>query len=59
MERRMILSILAAAVLGFVGIMLLLPEEREEDPTPRLPWQVEQDEQGRTRVFGFTLGKRR
>lgn len=57
MERRMILSILAAAVLGFVGIMLLLPEDREEDPTPRLPWQVEQDTQGRTRVFGFTLGE--
>ena len=57
MERRMILSILAAAVLGFVGIMLLLPEERAEDPTPRLPWQVERDAQGRTRVFGFTLGE--
>ncbi len=57
MERRMILSILAAAVLGFVGIMLLLPEERAEDPTPRLPWQVEQDARGRTRVFGFTLGE--
>jgi hypothetical protein len=56
MERRMILSILAAAVLGFVGIMLLLPDERDEDTTPRLPWLVERDAQGRTRVFGFTLG---
>ncbi|MFZ1575075.1 MAG: hypothetical protein WAT36_07555 [Chromatiaceae bacterium] len=56
MDRKMILSILAVAVLAFIGIMLLLPDENIEDQTPRLPWQVEQDGQGRTQVFGFTLG---
>ena len=57
MDRKMILSILAVAVLAFIGIMLLLPDENIEDQTPRLPWQVEQDGQGRTQVFGFTLGE--
>ena len=57
MDRKMILSILAFAVFAFIGIMLLLPDENIEDQTPRLPWQVEQDGQGRTRVFGFTLGE--
>ncbi len=57
MDRKMILSILAIGLLAFIGIMLLLPDENIEDQTPRLPWQVEQDGQGRTRVFGFTLGE--
>ena len=57
MDRKMILSILAFAVFAFIGIMLLLPDENIEDQTPRLPWQVERDSQGRTRVFGFTLGE--
>lgn len=57
MDRKMILSILAFAVFAFIGIMLLLPDENIEDQTPRLPWQVEQDGQGRTRVFGFALGE--
>lgn len=57
MDRKMILSILAFAVFAFIGIMLLLPDENIEDQTPRLPWQVEQDGQGRTQVFGFTLGE--
>lgn len=57
MDRKMILSILAFAVFAFIGIMLLLPDENIEDQTPRLPWQVEQDGQGRTRAFGFTLGE--
>jgi hypothetical protein len=56
MDRKMILSILAIAVFAFIGILLLLPEDNIEDQQPRLPWQVEQDDQGRTRVFGFTLG---
>jgi len=53
----MILSILAIAFLAFVGIMLLLPDDHGEDETPRLPWLVEQDMQGRTQVFGLTLGQ--
>jgi hypothetical protein len=56
MDLKMMLSVLAIAVLGFFGIMLLLPEN-VEDETPRLPWLVDQDQAGRTRVFGFTLGE--
>lgn len=57
MDRRMIFSILGIAFLAFVGIMLLLPDENIEDDLPRLPWLVELDDQGRTRVFGLTLGQ--
>lgn len=52
----MFLSVLAVAVLGFIGIFLLLPEEID-DGVVRLPWQVSIDDQGRTQVFGFTLGE--
>jgi len=52
----MILSILAIAVFGFIGIMLLMPENRD-DGVPRLPWVVSTDVMGRTQVFGFTLGE--
>lgn len=54
MDLKMILSVLAIAVFGFIGIMLLLPDE-PDDETLRFPWLVEQDQAGRTRVFGFTL----
>lgn len=57
MDRKMILSILVMALFAFIGIMLLLPDDNIEDQTPRLPWQVAQDDQGHTQVFGFTLGK--
>lgn len=57
MDRKMIFSILGIAIFAFIGIMLLLPDENIEDPIPRLPWLVEQDGQGRTRVFGLTLGE--
>jgi hypothetical protein len=56
MDLKMMLSVLAIAVFGFIGIMLLLPENIDDD-TPRLPWLVEQDDAGRTRVFGFTVGE--
>ena len=56
MDRNMILSILAIAVFGFAGILLLLPEE-VDDGVARLPWQDSTDAQGRSQVFGFTLGE--
>jgi len=56
MDPRIALSVLAAAVLGFVGILMLMPEEADEGE-PRLPWLVSTDAQGRTRVFGFTIGE--
>jgi hypothetical protein len=55
MDRKIVLSVLAAALLGFIGIMLLMPE-RADDAFARLPWKVTHDSQGRTQVFGFTLG---
>jgi hypothetical protein len=58
MDRNIVLSVLAMAVFGFVGFMLLMPEERD-DGVQRLPWLVTQDQEGRTQVFGFTLGKTR
>lgn len=55
MDRKIILYLLGAAVLAFIAIMLF--PGREADPNPKLPWDVTHDEQGRTRVFTFTLGE--
>lgn len=56
MDRKMILSVLAIAVFGVIGVMLILPDPIE-DGIPRLPWLIEQTPEGHTRAFGFTLGK--
>ena len=56
MDRKLILSILAAAALGFIAIMLF-PGSRDDEGPPRLPWDVRADEQGRVQVFGLTLGQ--
>jgi hypothetical protein len=56
MDRKIILSVLAAALFGVIGIMLLMPS-RTDDSIVRLPWKVSRDDQGRTQVFGFTLGE--
>jgi hypothetical protein len=55
MDRKIVLSVLAAAVLAFIGIMLLLPHD-VDDSVVRLPWKVSTDPNGHTQVFGFTLG---
>ncbi|WP_338114140.1 hypothetical protein [Thiorhodococcus mannitoliphagus] len=52
----MVLSILGAAVLGFAGMLLLMPDP-VDDGVVRLPWQVDRNELGHTQVFGFTLGE--
>ncbi len=54
----MILSILGAAVLGFVAMLLLMPDPID-DGIARLPWRIKQDATGHTQVFGFTLGETR
>ncbi|MBK1644758.1 hypothetical protein CKO25_08870 [Thiocapsa imhoffii] len=56
MDRQIVLSILAVAVLAFLGVLLLMPP-MIEDETPRLPWLITLDEAGRTQVFGFTIGE--
>jgi len=54
-DRKILLYVLGAAVLGIVGVMLLPPPERD-DGVARLPWLVSVDDQGRSQVFGFTIG---
>jgi hypothetical protein len=56
MDRKLIVSILAAAVLGFIAIMLF-PGSREQEGPPRLPWDISLDDPGRVRAFGLTLGQ--
>jgi len=55
MDRKILLYLLGAMALSFVGIMMM-PEERD-DSLVRLPWRVSVDSRGRTRVFGFTIGE--
>ena len=57
MDRKIILSVLAAALMAFIGLWLLLsiiPDERAG--LHLYPWDVTQDAAGRTRVFNLTLG---
>ncbi len=56
MDRKYILTILAAALIGFFATLLLMPPTID-DGTPRLPWRTAVDAAGRTQVFGFTLGE--
>jgi hypothetical protein len=56
MDRSIVLSVLAAAVLGFFAVLLLIPPTLD-DGTLRLPWRVAQTDAGQTQVFGFTLGE--
>jgi hypothetical protein len=56
MDRKYILTIVAAAVIGFVGVMLLMPPTID-DGTEGLPWRATLGSNGRTQVFGFTIGE--
>jgi hypothetical protein len=56
MDRKIVLYLLGAAVLSFVGVMMMPPQERD-DGAVRLPWLVSVDSQGQTQVFGFTIGE--
>jgi hypothetical protein len=55
MDRKIVLAVLAATLLGTIGIMLLMPPAVDES-VARLPWKVSRDPQGHTQVLGFTLG---
>ena len=58
MDRKIILSVLAAALLGFLGIWLLLSLTPDQRAGVRLyPWDVHRDQAGYTRVFGLTLAE--
>ncbi|MGD8207517.1 MAG: hypothetical protein PVH47_05525 [Thiohalocapsa sp.] len=58
MDRKIVVSVLAAALMGFIGIWLLLSIIPDERAGLKLyPWDVSRDEAGRTRVLGLTLGE--
>lgn len=56
MDRKIVLSVIGAAILGFFAILLLMPTSTD-DGIDRMPWQFTQDGTGRTHVFGLTLGQ--
>lgn len=56
MDRKYILTILIACLLGFIGAMLLMPPAVQDEKV-RLPWRVTTNHHGHTQVFGFTLGE--
>ena len=60
MDRKIILSVLAAALMAFIGIWLLLSIIPDERAGLRLyPWDAARDAAGRTRVFDLTIGESR
>jgi hypothetical protein len=57
-DRKIILTTLAAALMGFIGIMLILPLLPNERAGLKLfPWDVERDAAGTTHVFGLGMGE--
>jgi len=56
MDRHIVLSVIGVAILGFLGVLFLMPASIEDD-TIRLPWRTTQDTAGRLQVFGFTIGE--
>ncbi|EIC23525.1 hypothetical protein [Thiorhodovibrio frisius] len=61
MDRNIILTTLAAAVLGIAGLWLLLSLNPPAEPPgpPQLPWNVTRSAGDHTQVFGLTLGESR
>ena len=60
MDRKIILTTLAAALMGFIGIMLILSVLPDKRPGFGLyPWHVSRDAAGRVRVFDLTVGESR
>lgn len=58
MDRKIILSVLAAALMAFIGIWLLLSIIPDERAGLRLyPWDATRDSAGRTRVFDLSMGE--
>jgi hypothetical protein len=58
MDRKILLSVLAGALLAFVGIWMLLSAFPDQRAGIRLyPWDVSRTADGRVRVFDLTLGE--
>lgn len=56
MERNIILGILGLTVITLI-VALLLPGGKTPDANPKLPWLIEIDPNGSSKVFDLTLGK--
>lgn len=57
MDRKIILSVLGAALFAFIGIWLLLSALPDERAALRLyPWDLALDADGRVQVFDLTIG---
>jgi hypothetical protein len=56
MDRKIVLTILGSALLGFFAVLLLIPPTID-DGQVRLPWRTTTNAAGQTEVFGFTLGQ--
>lgn len=56
MDRKIILGVVGAALLGFFAVLLLIPPTID-DGEVRLPWRTDTNAAGQTQVFGFTLGE--
>lgn len=56
MDRKIVLTILGSALLGFFAVLLLIPPTID-DGQVRLPWRTTTSADGQTQVFGFTLGE--
>lgn len=55
MERKIFLGILTVTLI-ILAAAILLPGGRTVDENPRLPWNLQIDDQGNLTVFGITLG---
>ncbi len=56
MDRNIILSILGLTAVA-LAVAILMPGGKSPDTQPKLPWLIEIDPDGASRVFGLTLGK--
>lgn len=55
MERKLFLGILAVTLIA-LAVAILIPGGRSVDEQPKLPWNLQVNEQGRLGVFGIELG---
>ncbi|MEN8180489.1 MAG: hypothetical protein ABFS39_17965 [Pseudomonadota bacterium] len=52
-----IISWIVSLTLIALALAILLPGGRESDPNPKLPWDIQLDQQGGSQIFGLSLGK--
>jgi hypothetical protein len=56
MERHIIIGLVSATLLA-LAIALFLPGGKPPDRSPQLPWRIEVEASGASRVFGLTLAQ--